>query len=265
MASKRDRIRCYESYSGLWSFVFLLDALRARTSLEKVSALNRQRDYVRLGSTPELLPLHLAMNRALAEAHAAWQSYDYGVGYFYQGCERIGVTGLRDTSARIAAMELGRRLAGRTVLEIGCNTGFLSLEIADVARRVVGIDLNPHLVGIGRLAAEHLGISHVELAVSAFEDLETSERFDVVLSFANHATYDRNTRQPLVDYLARCRALLKPGGQLLFESHPPAHEGAGLADVVARIRDGFAVEEMRVLDYGTFLDRGRTFIAARRP
>lgn len=227
--------------------------------------MNCHKDYVRLARTPELLPLHLSMNRHLVEAAESWDGYDYGEGYFYQGCDPVGVTGLRDTQARVRAMDLGERVKGLSVLEIGCNAGFLSVSIAPFASRVVGFDLNPHLVDIGRSVASHLGLDNVEMLVSSFEDFSTDETFDVVLSFANHSTYDQNTRQSVSDYFERCRGLLRAGGLLLFESHPPEHEGAGLLDVVTLIRARFELQEERVLDYGTFLDRNRTFIAARNP
>ena len=48
-----------------------------------------------------------------------------------------------------------------------------------------------------------------------------SEQFEIVLSFANHATFDENTKQDLESYFSKCRKLLSPKGYFLFESHPP--------------------------------------------
>ena len=100
--------------------------------------------------------------------------------------------------------------------------------------------------------------------MSSFEDLETDARFGVVLSFANHKTYDGNTRISTEGYFDKCHALLEPGGLLLFESHPPELEGDGLEAVCEIIAERFHVMDRRILREGTFLDRDRTFLAAQK-
>ena len=239
-----------------------IEALVTRSKLRRVSLLNRLNDYEHLDGKGSLLDLHLAMNSQLLAADREWHNYDYGEGYFYQGLDSIQVSGLRDTRGRVGTMQLRERLKGKSVLEIGCNTGFLSLSFADVAKRVVGFDVNPYLLNIGRSAAEFLGFRNVSFLDSAFEDYSSDDSFDVVMSFANHSTYDGNTHQSINEYFSRCRHLVAPGGQLLFESHPPQHEGAGLEQVCGILEQHFEVKERAVLEYGTFLDRGRTFITA---
>ena len=256
-------LKHYEKYSASAPLLFSIDALLTRSKLRRVSLLNRRNDYERLADNRSLLDLHLAMNRQLLAADREWNSYDYGEGYFYQGLDLIQVRGLRDTRGRVDAMQLRERLKGKIVLEIGCNTGFLSLSFADVAKHVIGFDVNPYLLNIGSAVAQFLGLTNVSFQDSAFEDFSPDDQFDFVLSFANHSTYDGNTRQSIEDYFDRCRSLVAPGGQLLFESHPPQHEGAGLEKVCTIVEKHFEVEERTVLNYGTFLDRGRTFITAR--
>jgi hypothetical protein len=51
---------------------------------------------------------------------------------------------------------------------------------------------------------------------------------------------------------------------LLFESHPPAHEGDGLKRVLEILERRFSIQHQEVLTYGTFLDTGRTFVVADR-
>lgn len=255
----------YDRYT-FWAVPRLLfDAWRSRKPLRRLSLLNRYRDYLGLARNPDLLPVHRAINTQLAESARSWASYDYGEGYFYQSLPGLGISGLRDTAARVQAMRLRERLAGRRVLEIGCNSGFIALSIADVAAEVVGFDINPHLIGIAREAALSLKHQNLRFEVSTFEDFNESTTFDAVLSFANHSTYDGNTRQGIEEYFTRCRDLLAPGGLLLFESHTPSHEGDGLEGVIAVIGRLFAIHERHVLGSGSFLDRGRTFVVASRP
>jgi len=260
----RKVLKYYERHTVTAPLAFAWAAIRAGSKPEKLGWINRQRDYLPLREDAKRLTLHRRLHGILADAARQWPSYDYGEGYFYQGCRDIGLTGLRDTGARIDAMRLKELVAGNTVLEIGCNTGFLSLGIAATAASVTGFDINPHLIEVARAVADHLGSGNVRFEVSRFEDWDDRTGYDAVLSFANHSTYDENTSQDIAEYFRRCAALVRPGGRFVFESHPPAHEGTGLERVGREIERHFEISERRVLDYGTFLDRGRTFVVAMK-
>lgn len=261
----RDYRPAYESFRASAMLRFLWDTLRAGSNLEKMALANRARDYLALAGNPARFALHRELQELLQRAASEWPDHDYGEGYHYQGWSRLGITGMRDTDARLASTGLAEHVRDRRVLDIGCNAGFLGLALAATAREVVGFDLNPHLVAIARVAQEHLGVTNTRFEVSAFEDLPVDEPFGAVLSLANHSTYDGNTRFEIAEYLDRCRAHLEPGGLLLFESHPPAWEGDRLAGVLELLAERFEVLEERVLDAGTHLDRGRTFVVARDP
>jgi len=254
----------YDSLSARAPLTFERDARRADSSVRAQSIRNRRQDYAGLAGNASRRALHAALNRELARQDVEWPSYDYGEGWFYQSSERLGITGLRDTDGRVAALDLLGRVRGRRVLEIGSNTGFLSIEIAAAADRVVAFELNPHLVDMARLAAAYCGVDTVEFSVDAFEDFEVGEVFDDVLSFANHHTYDGNTRQSLTDYFARCHRYTAPGGRLLFESHPPELEGDGFPQTLAIIERYYEIEHMEVPEYGTALDKRRRFVVGRR-
>lgn len=262
--SKAQKYLKYYAKPSSWAPIRMpFDAILARSNIEKMGLLNRQRDYIKIRDEPRMLALHHKINETLIRSANEWDSYDYGEGYFYQSFRPIHITGLRDTIGRVEAMDLRKHLAGKTVLEIGCNTGFLALSVADVAERIDGFDINPFLIEIARVVAEYMGTENVDFQTSRFEDWTTQKRYEVVLSFANHSTYDRNTEQSIEDYFDRCVAATNPGGMLLFESHPPEHEGDGLAGVLATIEARYELLEERVLDYGGMLDRGRTYVVAR--
>ncbi len=255
--------RYYARWTAHAALVFAWDGFRTRSRARRLSLLNRLRDSLALRDRPGLFSLHGEMNAYAFGAQARRGSHDYGEGYFYQGLSTIGVTGLRDTQARVAAMGLDELLRARRVLEIGCNTGFLTLAVAGAVRSLVGLDLNPYLVAVGTAAARYLEAENVRLVASSWEAFEVPERVDVVLSFANHATYDGNTRHALEGYFDKCHAAVRPGGLLLFESHTPTHERDGLDRVCAVLAERFETRARRVLEYGTFLDRARTFVVAR--
>lgn len=161
-------------------------------------------------------------------------------------------------------MGLKEFLKNKEVLEIGCNTGFVAHSVGDVVKSSLGFDVNPFLVSAATDVAVFLGLKNLQFQESSFENLDCTRKFDVVISFANHSTYDGRTTQNLEDYFSRCQSLLKIGGALLFESHPPEVEKKGIEKVCSIIEKFFTIEERKILNYGGFLDRNRTYIKAFR-
>jgi tRNA (mo5U34)-methyltransferase len=80
------------------------------------------------------------------------------------------------------ATALPQDLSGRTVLDIGCNAGFHSLEMKRRgADRVLGIDFDERYLAQARLAAELSG-HDIEFRLLSIYDLALlGERFDLVL------------------------------------------------------------------------------------
>ena len=82
----------------------------------------------------------------------------------------------------------------------------------------------------------------------------------MILSFANHSTYDGNTEFTIKSYLEKISNFLEPGGLLLFESHAPNYEGEGLVEVCNLISEKFVIKSHKIIKTGSFLDRDRTFL-----
>jgi 2-polyprenyl-3-methyl-5-hydroxy-6-metoxy-1,4-benzoquinol methylase len=81
------------------------------------------------------------------------------------------------------AMLLGDSLPDTTVLDIGCNFGLFSLDLAGRgAARVTGIDLRPENVARAQFLADHYGIENVSFEVRDADDIPTDTQWDVVLN-----------------------------------------------------------------------------------
>ncbi|MFL6231846.1 MAG: TIGR04290 family methyltransferase [Thermoanaerobaculia bacterium] len=117
-------------------------------------------------------------------------------------------------------------LSGWTALDIGCNAGFYSFELARRGATVTGIDHDPHYLRQARWAAGQYGLeTQVRFLEMAVYDLAaTPERYDLVLFMG--VLY--HLRYPLLglDIVAR-----KVGRRMIFqtltmpgeeESEPPA-------------------------------------------
>ena len=73
-------------------------------------------------------------------------------------------------------------LSDRTVLDVGCNAGFYSIEMARRgAARVVGIDSDPRYLAQARLASEAAGFDIDLRQMSVYEVERLGERFDLVI------------------------------------------------------------------------------------
>jgi|SRR5436190_5980883 len=73
-------------------------------------------------------------------------------------------------------------LRGKTVLDIGCNAGFYSVEMKRRgADRVLGIDFDDRYLAQARLAAEALGFDIEFRKLSVYDVHKLGERFDLVL------------------------------------------------------------------------------------
>ena len=111
-------------------------------------------------------------------------------------------------------------LGGRTVLDIGCNAGFYSMEMARRgAARVVGIDSDERYLEQGRLAAKALGFSDaVEFRrLDVYDVGALGEKFDLVIFMG--VLY--HLRHPLLALdLIREHAIRQDGagGTMLFQT-----------------------------------------------
>jgi tRNA (mo5U34)-methyltransferase len=81
------------------------------------------------------------------------------------------------------AGHLPEDLTGKTVLDIGCNAGFYSMEMKRRgAERVLGIDSDDRYLAQARLAGEALGYDNIEFRnLSVYDVGALGERFDVVI------------------------------------------------------------------------------------
>ena len=109
-------------------------------------------------------------------------------------------------------------------LDAGCGAGHASMAIAPYSRRVVALDLTPHMLEqVEQLAAER-GFSHIETRQGDVEQIPFGDNsFDVVVSrYSAHHWPDPLTA------LQECARVLKPGGRFILSDtvspEEPAHD-----------------------------------------
>ena len=106
---------------------------------------------------------------------------------------------------------------GMRVLEIGCGTGILSLQMAQQGAQVTGIDLSPQMLGEASKIISESGeedrISLKLIDAAMVGEVFPPQHFDLIV-----ASFSMSEMQPAEqEYLLRaCRELLKEGGNLLI-------------------------------------------------
>jgi ubiquinone/menaquinone biosynthesis C-methylase UbiE len=97
------------------------------------------------------------------------------------------------------------------VLEVGCGTGIIALDIASKVEEVVGVDISPAMIGVAKSKARSLTLRNVRFEVGDGYDLPfETESFDLVLmTNLLHVVKDPDA------ILKEAKRLLKPGGLLI--------------------------------------------------
>ena len=261
----------YSSYYTRKSFgapIFLLGNFFSELeSRKRLSIWNRLLDYIYilLVRDDELFAFHREINQILLKQAKEYSHYDYGEGYFYQSFPSAYISGFRDTTERVKHLGLREITKNKSVLDIGCNTGFILISLADTYKSGFGFDFNPYLIEIANATKSFSKINNTNFSASSFEDINIEESYDVVLSLANHSTYDGNTKQDLDSYFKRISDVLNKDGIMVFESHPPAIENTEQLDkTLGAIRKIFQIEKIFKLPLKGFLDKNRTYVIAKK-
>lgn len=124
-----------------------------------------------------------------------------------------------DGSEAALTLELaGRERTSLKVLEIGCGTGRLAVDLALRGFETAAVDLDPKMVE--RTAARALE-SGVELFTATGDmskplDLPPDFRPDLILVLGNTLVHLPD-RTEITAFFSRCRELLAPGGQMMIQ------------------------------------------------
>jgi SAM-dependent methyltransferase len=95
-----------------------------------------------------------------------------------------------------------------TVLDGGCGTGRVAIELARRGIAVIGVDADPDMIAAARSKAPELEWVAADLA-----DLDRPQRFDVVVLAGNVVPYVPPERRAVA--VAACVTHLAPGGRLV--------------------------------------------------
>lgn len=96
----------------------------------------------------------------------------------------------------------------RSVLDGGCGTGRVAIELARRGLDVIGVDLDPDMIGLARAKAPELTWVQADLS-----ELDLPPRFDAVVLAGNVIPYVASDRRQAT--VIACARHLAPGGRLI--------------------------------------------------
>lgn len=78
--------------------------------------------------------------------------------------------------------ERGVEFGDKRVLDIGCGTGRVSIEIAKSAKSVHGVDVSEEMLTLFKSSAENMGVANVVVECGDFEALALNGKYDIVVA-----------------------------------------------------------------------------------
>lgn len=194
------------------------------------------------------------------------KEYDYGNGYLYQSFDKVPLRGLRNTKYRIRELKIDEFTNNKKILDIGCNTGFLSMSIKPIYKKLVGIDHHQISINIANLVRDYLSMSKVQFLCKNFNNFKFDETFDVIFSLANHSTKDKG----IIDtnsYFKKINQLHNNKGLLFIESHHPQIEKN--TEFEKKVTDFISNYNYNILyndkyNSSNFYDDGRSFYILKK-
>lgn len=201
---------------------------------------------------PSTISLMKKINEILIKQLQETNNFIYEMGYPYQSLETCGVFGARDSFQRIIDYQICSYIKqNERVLDIGANSGFIGILSSQLTRcHVTHCDHNQYFLEIGRVVAEHLGVSDLNTFMHDNAnklDKNKLGAFDHIFSFASHFTDDAGLRNSYVEHFSLMKSLLSVDGKIFFESH--------CADAQSKELDQFVNDGIKQFNMKATLDK----------
>ncbi len=186
-------------------------------------------------------------------------SYDYGNGYFYQSFEKINLSGLRKTNERVNALKLNDLIDNKSILDVGTNTGFLIMQTNLSFKHCTAIDWDRSSILVADECKKKLKINNINFFCSNFLEFKSETKFDVILSLANHTTYDGGINN-YINYFSHIKNFMHENSILVFESHHPEIEKEEkLKEIMNYLKNSFQVTNSGEYKFNNYADDKRKF------
>lgn len=136
-----------------------------------------------------------------------------------------------------------------SVLDVGCGTGEVTLEMAERGHEAWGIDISPKAIAQAKAKAKLRGLPATFLVGNALEIEHLNRKFDTVIDCGLFHTFSDPEREL---YAQEVASVLSPGGVLhilCFSDWEDASWGGprrvSQAELIDTFRDGWRVDDIK--------------------
>jgi 2-polyprenyl-3-methyl-5-hydroxy-6-metoxy-1,4-benzoquinol methylase len=107
-------------------------------------------------------------------------------------------------------------LHGKTILDVGCASGELAFQLAQLDAKVTAIDLNKSLLADAREKRYHENVTYLWANMLHIARLFGRSKFDGVVCLGNTLVHLMNPMQ-MRDFFSGVLTVLKPGGKFMLQ------------------------------------------------
>ena len=200
----------------------------------------------------------------MADGSSHRRIYDWIAPLYDLGTWLLGGLAGGETKLRNKVLEALGPLDGVKVVDLCCGTGTLSIMAAEAGAGVIGVDINPWMLGVARDKARGLSSIWFVRADSTRLPFRNNSFERVVISLALHEM----TADEVEDVVAEALRVLKTQGRLAIFDYYRVEGWGGLwqrllfALVETQTVDGWLSMDIQgVLRHAGFVNFRRTFLA----
>ena len=241
----------------------VFDALRKKNFVSIVPAhkfynLDISKNPSEIGDCKDYIDTGISVSEELASVRKVIiNTFDryfhaFGKGRLYQSSPSLGLKGIRDTGLRIKKYRLNEILNNKmNVLDIGCNVGFLDIELSPFSNTITGIEYSDSLVEIGQYAVNQLGLDNIHLICDDYNSWQerNEEKYDLIFSFAVHGWLNIDPHT----YAKQLCRMLNPKGLIIFESQQLSSDSLYETFISALLE-----EDVTIVNRDRIIDDGET-------
>lgn len=104
----------------------------------------------------------------------------------------------------------------KTILEFGCGTGNITLELARKGYEITAVDLSENMLTVADEKIEEAGLNNVRFFMGDMSNFAIQEKFDAVICCCDSVNYLPNL-EAFNNFISCSVDALKPGGMLTFD------------------------------------------------
>ena len=116
-----------------------------------------------------------------------------------------------------------------------------------------------HVIDIANKVRDYLNIENIKFICGDFMKYNFEKKFEVILSLANHSTFDKGINDTNY-YFEKVGKILEKKGILILESHSPLYEKtSSYLNLIETLQNNFYIIEKGNYEFGNYYDKNRKF------